>query len=220
MENDASQDPGCPRYDFGSPLRRMKPRITKPIMTVMTIGHSTHPVEEFISMLQAHGVDFVADVRQYPGSRAFPEYNQGALRQALRQADIGYAHLTGLGGRRRPRKDSTNTAWESPGFRGYADYMQTDDFDQALEGLIELSRDHHVAIMCAEALPWRCHRALISDALTARGFHVCSIFSRSQIRDQPLTVFARVRDRHITYPAARTRARSRVPRRAQLKKAS
>src|SRR5207245_2341585 len=127
------------------------------------IGHSTRPLDEFLGRLRAHGVTHVVDTRTVPRSRRNPQYNREALPEALRPAEIGYAHVPGLGGLRRPRRDSVNTAWRNAGFRGYADYMQTPEFAESLETLIALATREHVAVMCAEAVPWRCHRSLIAD---------------------------------------------------------
>ncbi len=141
-------------------------------MTVSTVGHSTHPIDEFIGILQAHGIRRLVDVRTIPRSRRNPQFNRENLPGSLQSAGIEYHHMPGLGGLRHPRKDSMNTGWRNASFRGYADYMQTPEFGENLDRLIDLASDTATAIMCAEAVPWRCHRSLISDALAARDIPV------------------------------------------------
>ena len=171
------------------------------IPLVLTIGHSTRPVDAFIQMLQEHGVTLVADVRTVPRSRHNPQFNRETLPQALKAAGLGYVHLPGLGGWRSPRADSPNQGWRSPAFQGYADYMLTPEFEQHLGALVELARRERVALMCAEALPWRCHRSLIADALLVRGVFVEHIMGRESSQSHRLTPFARVAGTHLTYPA-------------------
>src|ERR1700751_4108398 len=137
-------------------------------MPVLTVGHSTRPLGEFIELLRAHGVTRVVDVRTVPRSARTPQFNKTSLPRSLKQAGIGYVHMPGLGGLRHPRRDSINTGWRNASFRGYADYMQTAEFENNLGRLIEIARLDQSATMCAEAVPWRCHRSLIADALTAR----------------------------------------------------
>ena len=168
---------------------------------VYTIGHSTRPIGEFIDLLRAHGVRKVVDVRTVPGSAKNPQFNAEAMVSALRAAGIDYEHLKGLGGLRRPRKDSMNTAWRNDSFRGYADYMQTEDFESSLTVLMREVRSACAAIMCAEALPWRCHRSMIADALVVRGIRVEHIMSRSKTVPHTITPWARVDGQRITYPA-------------------
>jgi uncharacterized protein (DUF488 family) len=144
----------------------------------MTIGHSTHPIDQFLDILAAHEIEQVVDVRTIPKSRRNPQFNSDELRKALRRRHIGYVHLPALGGLRHPRKDSINTAWRNASFRGYADYMQTVEFQLGLEELTEFSKRGRTVIMCAEAVPWRCHRSLIADALAARGIAVEHIMSK------------------------------------------
>ncbi len=171
-------------------------------MTIIyTIGHSTQPFEQFLELLKAHGIEKVVDVRTVPGSRRAPHFNREHLTKALAGAGIGYLHLKGLGGWRKPRKDSINTAWQNDSFRGFADYMQTEDFEQSLQELIALAKEERVAIMCAEAVPWRCHRSLIADALTVHGLEVKHISSRTHANPHKLTDFAKVIGKEITYPA-------------------
>lgn len=173
-------------------------------MRVWTLGHSTRPLPELIALLAAHGIQRLADVRTIPRSRKNPQFNADALPAALAASGIEYRHLPGLGGLRHPRKDSKNDGWRNAGFRGYADYMQTDAFARALDELIQLARDKPTAIMCAESLPWRCHRSLIADALTVRGVAVYHILSAHQTDAHKLTPFARVEGTRITYPFALT----------------
>ncbi len=166
---------------------------------VLTIGHSTHPIAEFIALLEAHGVDLLADVRTAPRSRHNPQFNRDALPQSLAEAEMRYVSLPGLGGLRRPRADSPNVAWRNASFRGYADYMMTAEFRENLERLIELSQTTQAAIMCAEAVPWRCHRSLIADALVVRGIPVFHIMSATTANAHKLTPFARVVNGEIVY---------------------
>lgn len=166
-----------------------------------TVGHSTRAFDDFAGMLAAWSIETVADVRTVPRSRRHPWFNTESLAAALPGRGIGYVHLPGLGGFRKPRSDSPNTAWKNESFRGYADYMLTEDFGRALDELIELARTARVAIMCAEAVPWRCHRSLVADALTARGHTVRHILSAAKADLHTITRFARVADARVTYPA-------------------
>ena len=165
-----------------------------------TIGHSTRPLEEFIELLRHHHVSVLVDVRTLPASRRMPHFAKAALERALAEHGVGYLHMPELGGLRKPKPDSINTGWRNVGFRGYADYMQTDQFWAAVENLEALATTNSIAIMCAEALPWRCHRSLISDALTIRGVEVRHITSASEPARHALTPFAQVQDGRITYP--------------------
>lgn len=178
-------------------------RDAAPAITVLTIGHSTRPLNEFIGLLRAHSVVHVADVRTIARSRHNPQFNGDTLPLALRQAGIGYTHLAGLGGLRRPSAQSRNQGWRNASFRGYADYMQTADFVQGLAELVELARRDRVAAMCAEAVPWRCHRSLIADALVVRGIAVDEIVSAARLDRHALTPFAHVEGTVVTYPAIR-----------------
>ena len=170
--------------------------------TVLTIGHSTRSIESFIEMLHAHGVKRVVDVRTIPRSRTNPQFNRKILTQSLAEAGIGYTHVAELGGLRHARKDSINTGWRNASFRGYADYMQTPDFEAAVESLIEIAKREQVTIMCAEAVPWRCHRSLIGDALKVRGIAVEDIMSATRTQPHALTPFAKVNGTQVTYPAS------------------
>jgi uncharacterized protein (DUF488 family) len=168
---------------------------------MMTIGHSNRPLDELIGMLQAHGVDLLVDVRTVPKSRYNPQFNTETLPAPLRAAGIEYLHLPGLGGLRHARKDSINTGWRNDSFRGYADYMQTPEFGAALSALLHAAEARQAALMCAEAVPWRCHRSMIADALTARGIAVEHIMSPAKRSPHKMTSFARVDGTRVTYPA-------------------
>lgn len=175
---------------------------------VLTVGHSTRTWKDFRRLLQAHGVQRIVDVRSIPRSRHNPQYNRETLPAKLRAAGIAYVHLSKLGGLRRARQDSPNKGWRNASFRGYADYMQTPEFTAGLQRLMKLARQKRSAIMCAEAVPWRCHRALIADALVVCGFQVEDIMSPTCARAHTVTRFARVRKdslrgKRITYPAAK-----------------
>jgi uncharacterized protein (DUF488 family) len=165
-----------------------------------TIGHSTRPIEEFIELLQAHDIQLLGDVRTIPYSRRNPQFNTDALAESLVKAGLEYHHLPALGGRRKSQPDSVNRGWRSAGFRGYADYMQTDEFRGGLEELMASGRQRRTAIMCAEAVPWRCHRSLIADALVSRGWQVQHILSTAEAPPHQITPFARIENDTLTYP--------------------
>ncbi len=169
---------------------------------IYAIGHSTRSLDQFIALLQAHGIQTLADIRTVPRSRTNPQFNGDTLESELPRAGIRYIHLKALGGLRRPQKDSVNGAWENASFRGYADYMQSPEFEHALDELIALGQEGRTAIMCAEGNPFRCHRLLVADALTAQGIPVRHISSRKTARPHQLTPFARVQDHKVTYPAS------------------
>jgi uncharacterized protein (DUF488 family) len=175
-----------------------------PARVVFTIGHSTLPIDHFITLLRTYGVERLADIRTIPRSRHNPQFNGAALTDTLSAQGIDYVHLPALGGLRRADKDSPNTGWRNGSFRGYADYMQTEAFLRALETLIQLGRSKRTAIMCAEAVPWRCHRSLVADALGVRGIPVVEILSETSYRMHELTSFARVEGMRITYPPEHT----------------
>ena len=179
----------------------MKEKTPERPPSVFTIGHSTRTLSEFVELLQAHGVTQVVDVRTVPRSRHNPQFNQETLPQALLAAGIGYIHLAELGGLRHTRADSPNKAWRNASFRGFADYMQTDDFNAGLVQLLGLAGQGQVALMCAEAVPWRCHRSLIADALVVRGIAVEHITSVRQRHLHTLTPWAHIDGQRITYPA-------------------
>jgi len=166
---------------------------------IHTIGHSTRPIEAFIELLEAHGIKQLYDIRSIPHSRRHPHFSQGALAAALGEAGIVYRHAPALGGRRKPRRDSVNTAWRVEGFRGYADYMETDAFRDALDELVRAAGDAPTVIMCAEAVWWRCHRQLVADALVARGVEVGHISSTSAAKPHTLTDFAQVVEGRVGY---------------------
>ena len=168
---------------------------------ILTAGHSTKPIAEFTEMLRAHSIDMVADVRTVPRSRHNPQFNRDTLRESLRAAGIAYVHMPALGGLRKPRADSVNTGWRNASFRGYADYMQTANFAGALDALLEAADGRRAAVVCAEAVPWRCHRSLIADALAARGMPVEHILSAASSKPHTITPFARVEGRLVTYPS-------------------
>src|SRR5215469_2975818 len=179
----------------------MKCEASKLSPIVLTIGHSTRSIEEFISLLQAHGVTRVVDVRTVPRSGHNPQFNKTSLPKTLRKAGIGYVHLPGLGGLRHALRDSINQGWRNASFRGFADYMQTPDFERSLKELIRLAKADRVALMCAEAVPWRCHRSLIADALFAHGIQTEHIMSSTSRKVHTLTSFAKVNGTKVTYPS-------------------
>ena len=169
---------------------------------IYTIGHSTRPLDEFLALLRVHGVAHVVDVRRYPGSRRYPQFGREALAAALADAGVGYEHAPDLGGRRAARPDSGNTAWRSAAFRGYADYMETQPFQTALALLLDVARARPTAVLCAEAVPWRCHRHLIADALVASGEPVGHILSDATPQPHRLSAHARVlAPGRVWYPA-------------------
>jgi uncharacterized protein (DUF488 family) len=168
---------------------------------VLTIGHSTRLIEAFIDLLKTHGVTMIVDVRTVPRSRHNPQFNLEILPETLKSARIGYGHMPGLGGLRHARRDSPNLGWHNSSFRGFADYMQTEEFEKNLIKLVGLVRRERICLMCAEAVPWRCHRSLIADALQVRGLPVGHITSKSQPQLHKLTPFAQVDGTRITYPA-------------------
>ena len=167
---------------------------------IFTIGHSTLPIEDFVELLRTNGVEQLIDIRTVPRSRRNPQFNRDALPQPLARAGIGYLHMPELGGLRHPRSDSRNGAWRNDSFRGYADYMQTSDFAAAIERLIELGGGKQTAVMCAEAVPWRCHRSLVGDALVARGITVEDIIGGARRQAHKMTPFAQVEGTRVWYP--------------------
>jgi uncharacterized protein (DUF488 family) len=172
-----------------------------PARVLHTVGHSTRSLAELIALLEHHGVRAVADVRRFPRSRKYPHFNDDALASSLPAAGLGYLLLPALGGRRRPAADSVNVGWRNEGFRGYADHMQTAAFAEGLARLVALAEEVPTAVMCAEAVPWRCHRSLIADAMLVRGWEVLDITGDTPPRPHQLTKFARVVGTRITYPA-------------------
>lgn len=181
--------------------------------TVWTLGHSTRPLEEFLELLSRFRIEALADVRRFAGSRRYPQYGGSALEKTLAERGMEYRWLPELGGRREPRSDSPHTAWRNASFRGYADHMDSTEFARALGELMELARRRRTAIMCAEALWWRCHRGLIADALRVRGFEVLHILGDSPPVAHPFTPAARIVDGKLNYSAAQS-----APRRARARR--
>jgi uncharacterized protein (DUF488 family) len=179
----------------------MKAQASHSQLLVYTVGHSTHSLDDFVGLLRTYGIERLVDVRTIPRSRHNPQFNQDTLGKYLRNRRIGYRHMKGLGGLRHTRADSPNTGWHNASFRGFADYMQTPEFASAMAKLIELATEKITAIMCAEAVPWRCHRSLIGDALVIRGVEVRDIFSSKSTKPHILTAMAKVRETTVTYPA-------------------
>lgn len=171
---------------------------------IWTLGHSTHSILEFVAILQAHQIAALADVRRFPGSRKFPQFNQEELSKYLERDGIEYAHFPELGGRRRARADSPNTIWRNESFRGYADYMMTGPFQLGIQRLLELAGQKRTAIMCAEALWWQCHRSLISDFLKIHGCTVHHILSATKTEEHPFTSAAQIVDGKLSYSVAKS----------------
>lgn len=169
-------------------------------MTIFTIGHSTRSVDDVVAMLREHEVTTLVDIRTIPRSRFNPQFNQDSLPADLAQSGINYACMGDLGGLRKPRKGSPNSGWRNASFHGYADYMGTEGFTHALDHLIELAQESNLAIMCAEAVPWRCHRSLVGDALSVRGIEVIDIMGLGKVKPHRLTPFLRVENDTLTYP--------------------
>lgn len=168
---------------------------------LFTIGHSNRSTREFVKILKAYDIEVLVDVRHYPGSRHNPQFGKSRLKQTLSRHNIKYFHLEDLGGRRRPNKESEeNSGWRSPQFKGYADYMQTVEFHSALKELIRIAKKSTTVIMCSEAVPWRCHRSLIGDAMIANKFSVFDIFNEKNARKHSLISFAKIHGKDVTYP--------------------
>ena len=184
----------------------MKKSIPKqePSPLIMTIGHSTRTIDEFIGLLQAHAVSRVVDVRTIPRSRHNPQFNMDSLSDSLKKAGLGYIPMPGLGGLRHAKLDSINMGWRNASFRGYADYMQTAEFAQSLDELVQLAKQKRIVLMCAEAVPWRCHRSLIADALLVRGIRTEDITGATRRHIHTLTPFAKLNGTRITYPVERS----------------
>jgi uncharacterized protein (DUF488 family) len=178
----------------------MAARRSENSLTIFTIGHSTRTIAEFIELLKSNGVAQLLDIRTIPNSRHNPQFNSDALAASLHAAHIRYVHMKELGGLRHARKDSINLGWRNASFRGYADYMQTAEFEAALDRAIELAEVGPTAFMCAEAVPWRCHRSLVADALIVRGIRALEIVSAAKPKEHALTLFAHVVGTRITYP--------------------
>jgi uncharacterized protein (DUF488 family) len=169
------------------------------MLTIWTAGHSTRSGEEFGQILLAHGIQVLVDVRSFPGSRRYPQFNKAALSESLPAIGIDYRHEPRLGGRRKPRADSHNTAWRNSSFRAYADHMESDEFREGVEELLELATGARVGVMCAEALWWRCHRSLIADYLKAVGHTVIHIIDHKKTEEHPFTSAARIVDGELSY---------------------
>ena len=175
-------------------------------MRIWTIGHSTRTIDEFISLLRENGIKLVADVRMFPGSKRYPQFGREALAKSLGESSIRYEHFPELGGRRKAKADSRNTAWRNTSFRGYADYMETEQFQNGIERLLDVAaKAGPTAIMCAEAIWWRCHRSLISDYLKARGIEVMHILDANKVEPHPYTSAARIVDGTLTYTSEEDR---------------
>ena len=164
------------------------------MVTVWTVGHSTRSAEEFGQILLTHGIQVLVDVRSFPGSRRYPQFNRAALAESLKEIGIEYKHEPRLGGRRKPRADSHNTAWKNASFRAYADHMESEEFRNGVKDLLELAGQSRVAVMCAEALWWRCHRRLISDYLKAEGHAVIHILDQNKTQEHPVMLFSQGSD--------------------------
>lgn len=184
------------------PTRKQTSTVDQPVAKIWTIGHSTRTIEEFLELLILNDIEAVADVRSYPGSRSYPHFNAKALRETLTARGIDYVPLKELGGRRRSRPDSPNTVWRNEAFRGYADYMETAGFSDSVNALLKLARLKRTAIMCAEAVWWRCHRSLISDFLKASGVTVEHIMDGGKNVIHPFTSAARISGGILAYGAA------------------
>lgn len=172
-----------------------------PLKKIWTIGHSTLAIDAFLGLLRAHKIEAVADVRLMPGSKRYPHFNREVLSASLQQIGMEYVHFPELGGRRKPRSDSPNTAWRNEAFRGYADHMETAEFQRGMARLSAFAAKKHVAILCAEAVWWKCHRALIADWLKVRGVEVLHILSENKVEPHPYSSAARVIDGQLSYRA-------------------
>ncbi|MBT1706387.1 DUF488 domain-containing protein [Chryseosolibacter indicus] len=171
------------------------------LKTIWTIGHSTRSFEEFTRMLGSFKIEQLVDVRHFPGSRKYPHFNKLPLGQSLAEAGIRYEHLESLGGRRKAKEHSNNTAWRHPAFRGYADYMETADFKEGMQRLEEIAGQRRTAFMCSEAVWWRCHRSLISDLLKVKGWSVLHIMDVDKTSEHPFTSAAKVTNGELSYSA-------------------
>ena len=168
-------------------------------VTIWTFGHSTRAINQFLSALQSFGISALVDVRTYPGSRRYPQFNKPALAASLAEYEIDYRHTLELGGRRRAKPDSMNMAWRNEMFRGYADHMESEEFRQGIERLLALATETRTAIMCAEAVWWKCHRSLIADYLKAKGVTVLHIVSEGKAEEHPFTSAARIVNGELSY---------------------
>ena len=176
-------------------------------MTIYTIGHSTRSAGEFAALLRAHDIQLLADIRRYPGSKRYPHFASEAMAGWLPEQGMAYRHMPELGGRRKPLPDSRNTAWRNDQFRAYADYMATDEFRTAIDTLLALAGQQRVTIMCAEAVPWRCHRNLVADDLTRRGIEVMHIIGAGAAKVHAINPHAQIEGDHLVYPAEQQKLR-------------
>ena len=201
MDNPAADDAGEP----GGVERRERGGV----LSIWTIGHSTRSIDEFVDLLREFEIRVLVDVRHYPGSRRYPHFHREALSRSLGEAGIRYEHMVELGGRRTARPDSRNLAWRNASFRGYADYMESEPFLVGVERLLDIARGARTAIMCSEAVWWRCHRSMIADLLKAKGVTVLHILTASKVQEHPYTAAARIVDGRLSYeqPVAAPRAR-------------
>ncbi len=167
--------------------------------TIYTIGHSTRSLAEFLDILQSYGIKILADIRSLPGSRKFPQFDKENLKISLEETGIQYIHMADLGGRRKVKKDSKNTRWNNDSFRGYADYMETEEFECAIVKLENIALEQPTAYMCSEAVWWRCHRSMVSDYLTAKGWMVLHIMATGKAQEHKYTAPARIVDGHVLY---------------------
>lgn len=167
--------------------------------TIYTIGHSTHSLDKFFNMLRSFDIKIIADIRSLPGSRRFPQFNMENLKISLEETGIQYIHLAGLGGRRKMKKDSKNNRWNNDSFRGYADYMETNEFENAIVNLEHIALEQPTAYMCSEALWWRCHRSMVSDYLKAKGWMVLHIMTSGKVQEHKFTSPARIIDGNVFY---------------------
>ena len=195
-KDERNEADGC----FSTACSMLSEKASPPAMTIFTLGHSTHSLDEFVHLLQIYAIRLVVDVRTIPRSRHNPQFNHETLGETLPRHGIRYLQMKTLGGLRHAHADSPNTGWKNASFQGFADYMQTPEFAAAVQQLIEAAIEKPAAIMCAEAVPWRCHRSLIADALTVRGITVQHILSRTSARVHTVTPMARVEGTRITYP--------------------
>jgi uncharacterized protein (DUF488 family) len=167
--------------------------------TIYTIGHSTHSLDDFLAMLKSFNIKIIADIRRFPGSRKFPHFNKESLELSLQEAGIEYIHMLALGGRRKAKKDSKNTVWNNVSFKGYADYMETEEFQNALEKLEHIALQKPTAYMCSEAVWWRCHRSMVSDYLKAKRWKVFHIMAKEKAQEHKYTAPAKIIDDKVFY---------------------
>jgi uncharacterized protein (DUF488 family) len=180
-------------------------------MPIHTIGHSTRSSDELVALLREHGIGLLADIRRFPGSKRYPHFASEAMEQWLPEHGIAYIHMPELGGRRKALADSRNTAWRNEQFRGYADYMATDEFRAAIDKLVVIKQNQRTAIMCAEAVPWRCHRNMVADELARRGIDVIHIIGRDTVKTHVINEHARVDGDHLVYSLVQPAEQQTLP---------